>query len=145
MEKMVYSLTFKIPCDYLLALQARKKLRKSMNINDFSNAEKINLKKLSEIWKNSRKAEKTQEFKIKTQRSRRLLNITPKTLKKRAWVTQFKSVEKRPHTRNFFELTAMLTYIDPTCCVCQPQESVPSFDQPAAEKISWRILRRSWE
>jgi len=50
-----------LPCDFLLAPQARQKIRKSMNSLDFITAEKINLKK------NSVKSEKTQEKIKKTQ------------------------------------------------------------------------------
>ena len=66
---MVYSLTFKIPCDYLLtSAPGKKKLRKSMNIHDFSTAEKINVKNSVKSEKTQEKLKKPQEFKLKTRR-----------------------------------------------------------------------------
>ena len=59
-----------------------------MNLLDYITSIKINLKKnLSETWKNSRKTEKNSRIQAKNSKggSLRLLNITPKTLKKRAW------------------------------------------------------------
>ena len=78
---------FQNPLWLLTSAAGKKKLRKSMNIHDFITAEKINLKKLSEIWKNSRKTEKNSRIQAKNSKggSLRLLNITPKMLKKRAW------------------------------------------------------------
>ena len=70
MVKIGIFFDFHFPSDYLLEQQARKKLRKSMNLLDFITAYKINLKKTSvKSKKNEEKLKKNpQEFKLKTRR-----------------------------------------------------------------------------
>ena len=87
MVKISILLDFHFPSDYLLAPQARKKLRKSMNLLDFITADKNQSEKNSvKSEKNSRKTEKTSRILAKNSKggSLRLLKIAPKTLKKRA-------------------------------------------------------------
>ena len=55
MVKIGIFFDFHFPSDYLLAPQARKKLRKGMNLLDFITADK------NQSEKNSVKSEKTQE------------------------------------------------------------------------------------